>query len=191
MNDILGGGGFTSRITTRVRSDEGLAYSAGSSFPGGIYYPVPFRAGFQSKSRTVAYATSVVLDEMKKIASGPVSAEELSIAKSSFTETLPRSFATKAQTAMIFAQDEFTGRYAKDPDYWKNYRAKVEAVSREDVSRVAKKYMTADKLVVLYVGKKNEIVVGDPKHPVLLESFSGNRVVDLPLRDPMTMKPVL
>jgi zinc protease len=191
MNDILGGGGFTSRIMTRVRSDEGLAYSAGSSFPGGIYYPVPFRAGFQSKSRTVAYATSVVLEEMKRIASGPVTAEELSTAKSSFTETLPRSFATKAQTAMIFAQDEFTGRYAKDPDYWKNYRAKVEAVSREDVSRVAKKYMTADKLVVLYVGKKNEIVVGDPKHPVLLESFSGNRVVDLPLRDPMTMKPVL
>ncbi len=36
MNDILGGGGFTSRIMTRVRSDEGLAYSAGSAFPGGV-----------------------------------------------------------------------------------------------------------------------------------------------------------
>ena len=39
MNDILGGGGFTSRIMNRVRSDEGLAYSARSSFPGGVYYP--------------------------------------------------------------------------------------------------------------------------------------------------------
>ena len=190
MNDILGGGGFTSRITNRVRSDEGLAYSAGSSFPGGVYYPVPFRAGFQSKSRTVAYATSVVLAEMKKIADEPVTQEELSTAKSSFTETLPRNFVTKAQTAMVFSQDELTGRFAKDPGFWKNYRAKVEAVTRWDVSRVAKTYMAADKLVILYVGKKSEIVLGDPKHPVSLESFSGNRVVDLPLRDPMTMKPI-
>ena len=43
MNDILGGGGFTSRITNRVRSDEGLAYSARSSFPGGAFYPIVFR----------------------------------------------------------------------------------------------------------------------------------------------------
>ena len=54
MNDILGGGGFTSRIMNRVRSDEGLAYGAGSAFPGGVYYPLAFQAGFASKSRTVA-----------------------------------------------------------------------------------------------------------------------------------------
>lgn len=48
MNDILGGGGFTSRIMNRVRSDEGLAYSAYSSFPGGVYFPYAFTAGFQS-----------------------------------------------------------------------------------------------------------------------------------------------
>jgi len=65
MNDILGGGGFTSRIMNRVRSDEGLAYSAGSAMPPGVYFPQYFIAAFQSKSRTVAYATSIVLDEMK------------------------------------------------------------------------------------------------------------------------------
>ena len=56
MNDILGGGGFTSRITNRVRSDEGLAYSAYSYCPGGTYFPRTFVAGYQSKSRTVLYA---------------------------------------------------------------------------------------------------------------------------------------
>ena len=45
MNDILGGGGFTSRIMNRVRSDEGLAYAARSRFPGGVYYPLTFTAG--------------------------------------------------------------------------------------------------------------------------------------------------
>src|SRR6185436_10777212 len=49
MNDILGGGGFTSRLVNRVRSDEGLAYDTQSSFPGGIYYPQTFTVGFQSK----------------------------------------------------------------------------------------------------------------------------------------------
>jgi predicted Zn-dependent peptidase len=53
MNEILGGAGFNSRITRTVRSNEGLAYSAGSGFGFGVWYPGRFRAAFQSKSRSV------------------------------------------------------------------------------------------------------------------------------------------
>ena len=186
MNEILGGSGFTSRITKTVRSDEGLAYSAGSGLGFGVYYPGAFRAEFQSKSRSVSYATQLVLQEIKNMREKPVTAEELDTIKKSLIETFPSTFNSKAQTVAIFAADEYTKR---DPSYWQTYRDRIKAVTAADVQRVAQKYLVPEKLVVLVVGDQKEIDLGDGKHQTSLEALAeGRKVVVLPLRDPLTMK---
>jgi zinc protease len=190
MNDILGGGGFTSRIMNRVRTEEGLAYDAHTIFPGGVYYPLTFTVGYQSKSRTVSYAASLAEEEIKKMKASPVSDLELRTSKNGFIDRFPRSFATKAQVASMYAQEEFTGRYAKDPEFWKEFRSRIAAVTKDDVQRVAQKYLDLDKLVVLAVGDKNDILLGFPSHPVKFQDLAGGHYTELPLRDPMTMKPL-
>jgi zinc protease len=186
MNEILGGSGFTSRITKTVRSDEGLAYDAGSALSFGVYYPGRFRAAFQSKSPTVAWATQLVLEEIRKIRETPVLREELDTVQKNLIETFPSSFSSPAQAMAIFASDEYTRR---DPSYWVTYRDRIKAVTAADVLRVARAHLRPEKFVILVVGDQKEIDRGDPRHPVKLESLApGGRVTALALRDPMTMK---
>ena len=190
MNDILGGGGFTSRIMNRVRSDEGLAYGASSQFPGGIEFAKPFTASFQSKSRTVAYAASIVLEEMNRIRTNAVTAEELQTSRRSFVDSFPESFNTKGKIAATFAGDEFTGRFARQPDYWRTWRGKVEAVTAADIQRVATQHLHPDQAVILIVGQRDEIAKGHPDHTVKLDALAAGKVTEIPLRDPLTLEPI-
>ena len=190
MNDILGGGGFTSHIMNSVRTEEGLAYSAYSTFRGGVYYPLTFTAAYQSKSRTVAYAASIVMAEIKKMTEAPPNDKELAISKHGIIDSFPHNFATKTAVANILAQEEFTGRYATNPQFWHDFRSRIQAVTREDVLRVARKYLTPDKAVILIVGKVSEIEMKLPEHPVTLQELTSGKITELPLRDPETMKPM-
>lgn len=186
MNDILGGGGFTSRITSRVRSDEGLAYSAGSSFGFGVYNPGLFRASFQSKNPTTTQAIAIILEEITRVRTTKVTAEELETATNFLLEVFPRNFATAGQIAGIFAQDEFTKR---PPDYWANYRDRIRAVTADDVLRVAQKYLQPDQLVILVVGNVDEITKGNPDKPQysLIKIAKDGTIRRIPLPDPLTL----
>lgn len=186
MNDILGGGGFTSRLVKRVRSDEGLAYGAGSNFGRGVYWPAVFGMGYASKNPTVAYAMQILLEELERIRKEPVTDEELAIAKSAAIDTFPRAFESAAQISGTFAQDEMIGR---PHSYWTGYRARMSAVTAADVLAVAGKYLKPDELVVLVVGKWSEIAPGDPQGRATMAQFGGGKVEHLPLRDPLTLEP--
>jgi zinc protease len=90
-----------------------------------------------------------------------------------------------------FAGDEFTGWFQREPNYYQTYRSRVEAVTREDVQRVARKHLDPTAIRVLVVGNKEDILKGDDTRPVKLTDLTAGRIVDVPLRDPLTMKPMV
>ncbi len=186
MNDILGGSGFTSRITRRVRSDEGLAYSAGSSYGFGTYYEGVFRASFQSKNQSCAQAAQIILEEIERIRREPVSEEELETVKTSAIEIFPRFFASATAVAATFANAELTGL---DANFWNTYRDSLRNVTREDIQRVARQYLDPSRLVILAVGKAEEMLAGDPDNAdyTLLKLDPDQKIETISLPDPLTM----
>jgi predicted Zn-dependent peptidase len=184
MNDILGGSGFTSRILSRVRSDEGLAYSAGSSFTTGVFFPGQFRAFFQSKSSTCSEAAQIILDEVNRIRTERVTDEELETVKTSAIETFPRRFASSSAVANTFASAELVGR---DLSYYATYRDKIRQVTAEDVTRVAQQYLHPDQMVILAVGNVEEMLKGNPDKPQYSFEKMG-MIRQVPLPDPLTME---
>ncbi len=187
MNDILGGGGFTSRLVKRIRSDEGLAYSAGSGFEVGQWWPGVFRMGYQSKNATVAFAAKIAVEEMTRIREQAVSEEELRIAKASFIDVFPRRFESAADIVDTFVADEYDDR---PHAYWDTYRDRIRAVTAADVLRVAKQYLHPERLVFLIVGNWEEIAKGDPEGRATMKEFYGGKAERLPLRDPLTLEPL-
>jgi zinc protease len=187
LNEILGAGGFTSRLMQQVRSNEGLAYSVRSVLQPRVEYPGDFRAGFESKNTTVALATKIVLDEIRRIREEPVPEEEIETARRGLIETFPRRFESKPQMLQVFVNDEFTSRPA---DFWKTYREKLEAVTAADLQRVARKHLDPESLAILVVGDWEAIAPGDLDKRASMQDFFGGKVTHLPLRDPLTLEPL-
>lgn len=190
MNDILGAGGFSSRLVNRIRSDEGLAYSVRSGFDGGVYYPDAWRIQFQSKVRSVAFATQIALVEVARIRDSVVTASEIDLTKNKLIESFPTIFESASAIATTLANEELTGRYQKDPEYFSGYRDRVRAVTVADVQRVARRLLDPSKMTVLMVGNAKDMLAGDEKHAASISTLAGGEPRRIPLRDPLTMKPI-
>lgn len=185
MNAILGGSGFQSRITAKVRAREGLAYSAGSQFRQGVYYPGDFRGFFQSKTNACAYATQLVLEEIERLRTEKVTQDELDRTISLFAEFFPQRFPNKMALLGTYANDEYTGR---DPAYLQTYVDNLKKVTVDDVLRVAREYLHPDQLVILAVGDSEGIRAGghDKQPELTLDKFGKVRMWQP--RDPDTLK---
>jgi len=153
MNYILGGGGFSSRMMNSIRIEAGLAYSVMSFFiPGKL--PGAFEVVLQTKSATTAEALRRVREEVERIRTQPVSDEELDAAKRYLTGSFPLRFDSDAETVSFYAQVEF---YGLGLDYAARYDDLINSVTKEDVQRVAEKYLRPEDAIVVIVGKQSDI----------------------------------
>ena len=148
MNDVLGGGGFATRLFGRVRSQEGLAYEVGTRL-------VPmadeglFLAVCGTKDRTAAKAAEEVLKTIESMREGPVTDEELRVAKDAIINSFVFRFNEPDKIAEEAADLDYYGYPA---DYLDTYLARIRAVTAEDVLRVARKWLDPARWVVVAVG---------------------------------------
>ena len=193
MNQILGGSGFTSRITNSVRTREGLAYTAGSFMQARVEYPGIFASYFFTKVPTTALATRLVFEEIGRIQNEPVTTDELGTIQNNLIETFPRNFESKGAMMRLFMNDERTDR----PDgYWQDYRDRVRRVDPDSVQQAANEFLHPEDAVILIVGPREEIKKGnadseaDPDRVATMDEFFDGRATELPKRDPESLKPI-
>ncbi|HVP58821.1 MAG TPA: pitrilysin family protein [bacterium] len=152
MNHILGGGSFTSWITQNVRSNEGLAYSAGSRFGTRPWGYGLFTASCQTRSDAAMRALGLVIDQIKKMATqGPTDAE-VKAARDSYINTQVFDYESSANLIDRLTWYDITGLPLDSLEReFKTYQATTLA----DVNRVAKQYLHPEDLTILVIGNKD------------------------------------
>ena len=187
MNHVLGGGGFAARLMKKIRSDEGLTYGVRTALGEGPYYRGDLLGGLQTKNRSVAYALRLALAEMQRLRDEPLTEAELTSIRDGLVEAFPAQWGSRQAIANRFADENLAGW---PEDWWADYREKVKAVTAADVQKAARKLLDVEKMVVLAVGKASEIEAGDADHPGALKDAAKLPLARLPLRDPLTLKPL-
>jgi zinc protease len=153
MNNILGGGGFSSRLMDSIRNERGLAYSVYTHFAADKSHGA-FQVVMQTKNDSAQEAIRISREELERIQREPVSEQELNDAKDYLTGNFPLRFDTTRRVAAFLAQVEFFQLGLEYPD---KYPELIRKVSREDVLRVAKRYVHPEQLITVIVGDQKKI----------------------------------
>jgi zinc protease len=149
LNYIIGGGGFSSTLMQEVREKRGLAYSVYT-----YLYPLDRAAillgGVATKNEAVSQSIGVIQDELARIAGNGPTPEELDNAKRYLTGSYALRFdsSVKIANTLLWVQIEELGI-----DYIAKRNDLVDAVTLDDVKRVAAKLIKPGNLVITVVGQ--------------------------------------
>jgi zinc protease len=153
MNEILGGQ-FSSRINLNLREDKGYSYGASSHFAFRLG-PGPFQAGGSVQTGVTKEALVELLKELTEITGPrPIGDDELEFAKEQIIRGFPSRFETTSDLAGTLAE---LALYRLPDDYFANYTARAEAVTKAEVNRVARKYLDPGHFTILIVGDRAKI----------------------------------
>lgn len=149
------GGSFGSYLNMNLREANGFTYGARSSVGAGNNYKSTFRASTKIRNEVTDSAIVETLKELKRIRTEYVDDEMLSNAKAQFLG----NFIMSSEEKRTVANRTITIETRDLPkDFYQNYIANINAVTKEDVKRVANKYMKLDNLRIILVGKASDIL---------------------------------
>ena len=157
LNEVLGGSGFSARLMTEVREKRGLTYGIGTSLVGYDQAELVMGQAAVGNAR-VAEAVQVIRDEWVRIATTGISDEELAKTKTYLTGAYPLRFDGNGPLATIMVNMQLIGLPS---DYPKTRNDKVNAVTAEDVQRVAKTLFRPDDLRFIVVGEPEGLASSD------------------------------
>ncbi|HEX2833408.1 MAG TPA: pitrilysin family protein [Thermoanaerobaculia bacterium] len=150
MNEIFSGG-FSGRLMQTLRSQRGLTYGVGGGVGAAWDYPGLFRVQMATKSTTAIESVQALKEEIAKLTTAPVTADEISLAKESILNAFVFTMDTREKALQQQVLLEF---YGFPSNYFQQYPSLIEKVTADDVQRVAKKYVHPDQLAILVVGKE-------------------------------------
>ena len=181
-NQVLGGD-FNSYLNMNLREAHGWTYGARSSI-GGSRYVSTFTSSSQVRNAVTDSAVVEFIKEIKRIRSEKVTDEVLNNVKAGYIGRFVMQI-EKPQTVARYALNIETEKLPAD--FYENYIKNINAVTPEDVQRVANKYFLGDNTRIIIVGKGSEVLPGLEKLQIPMFYFDkfGN-----PIEKPITKKAV-
>ena len=168
-NDILGGSSFRSRLFNDVRTKRGLAYSVGSRLSVGMHDQGVWLMRAETKLPSTQEVISRFVANMVRMRTELVTDEELAEAKQAYVNSFVFSFASPAAVVGRFVELEYDGL---PKDFLQQLRARVIALSKEDILRAAQKHFRPNRLTIVAVGPGEAL-------PKLLSGFGEVKEIKL------------
>ena len=168
-NDILGGSSFRSRLFNDVRTKRGLAYSVGSRLNTGVHDQGVWLMRAETKLPSTQEVINRFVANMERMRTELVTDEELAEAKEAYVNSFVFSFASPSAIVGRFVELEYDGL---PKDFLQQLRARVIALSKEDILAAAKKHFHLDRLTIVAVGPGETL-------PKLLSGFGEVKEIKL------------
>ncbi len=157
LNEVLGGERFSARLMTELREKRGLTYGV-SSFLAPMHFAQAYMGQMGTANATVAESIALIRQEWQRLATEGITAEELAATKTYMTGSYPLRFDGNSEIADILVGLQMDGFPI---DYPATRNARVEAVTLDEVKRVAARLFQPDKLHFVVVGQPEGVVTAD------------------------------
>ncbi len=153
MNYVLGGSGFTARLTNEIRVKRGLAYGV-YSYLSPMDHAALFMGRVATENGAVAESLDIIRTELARMRDGGVSEQELIDAKTYLTGSFPLRLDSNGKIARLLVGIQLDNLGIDYIDRRNDY---IEAVTLEDIRRVARRLLDPENLQVVIVGKPTNL----------------------------------